>query len=158
MTREKKQELTLRITQANKTELIEILYEMILAYVDDAQRAHADGNRTEYRDAIRKTRGCFNELLASLNFEYELATNFLQLYMYCNRELALADVKNDTEYLTHVCRVVGKLQETYVELAKMDTSGPVMQNSQTVYAGLTYGRNDLTENMADQGVNRGFRA
>lgn len=158
MTREKKQELTLRITQANKTELIEILYEMILVYVDDAQRAHADGNRTEYRDAIRKTRGCFNELLASLNFEYELATNFLQLYMYCNRELALADVKNDTEYLTHICRVVGKLQETYVELAKMDTSGPVMQNSQTVYAGLTYGRNDLTENMADQGVNRGFRA
>ncbi len=158
MTREKKQELTLRITQANKTELIEILYEMILVYVDDAQKAHADGNRTEYRDAIRKTRGCINELLASLNFEYELATNFLQLYMYCNRELALADVKNDAEYLTHVCRVVGKLQETYVELAKMDTSGPVMQNSQTVYAGLTYGKNNLTENMADQGMNRGFRA
>ncbi len=158
MTREKKQELTLRITQANKTELIEILYEMILVYADDAQKAHADGNRTEYRDAIRKTRGCINELLASLNFEYELATNFLQLYMYCNRELALADVKNDAEYLTHVCRVVGKLQETYVELAKMDTSGPVMQNSQTVYAGLTYGKNNLTENMADQGMNRGFRA
>lgn len=158
MTREKKQELTLRITQANKTELIEILYEMILVYVEDARKAHADGNRTEYRDAIRKTRGCFNELLASLNFEYELATNFLQLYMYCNRELALADVKNDTEYLSHVYRVVGKLQETYVELAKLDTTGPVMQNSQTVYAGLTYGRNDLTENMTDQGMNRGFRA
>ena len=31
-----------------------------------------------------------------------------------------------------------------------------MNNSQTVYAGLTYGRNQLTENMADQGTNRGM--
>ncbi len=157
MTREKKQELTLRITQANKIELIEILYEMVLAYVEDAEKAHAEQNRTEYRDAIRKTRGCINELLSSLNFEYELATNFLQLYMYCNRELALADVRNDVEHLEHVRRVVGKLQVTYVELAKMDTTGPVMQNSQAIYAGLTYGRGELTENMTDQGVNRGFR-
>lgn len=158
MTREKKQELTLRITQANKTELIEILYEMVLEYVNDAVKARANQDRVAYRDAIRKTRGCINELLSSLNFEYELATNFLQLYMYCNRELALADVKNDSDHLEHVSRVVGKLQQTYTELAKMDTSGPVMQNSQTVYAGLTYGRGELTENMADQGMNRGFRA
>ncbi|MBQ7954713.1 MAG: flagellar export chaperone FliS [Lachnospiraceae bacterium] len=158
MTREKKQELTLRITQANKTELIEILYEMVLCYVDDAVKAHENGDRAEYRDSIRKTRGCINELLSSLNLDYNLAMNFLQLYLYCNRELALADVKNDCEHLEHVHRVVGKLQEAYVELAKQDTSGPVMQNSQTVYAGLTYGRGELTENMADQGMNRGFRA
>ena len=33
-----------------------------------------------------------------------------------------------------------------------------MNNSQTVYAGLTYGKNVLTENMADQGANRGMFA
>lgn len=158
MTKEKKQELTLRITQANKTELIEILYEMVLCYVDDAMVAYEKGDKAEYREAIRKTRGCVKELLSSLNFAYELAGNFLQLYMYCNRELAMADVKNDCGHLANVRLVVGKLQEAYVELAKQDTSEPVMQNSQTVYAGLTYGRGELTENMTDQGMNRGFRA
>lgn len=158
MTREKKQELTLRITQANKTELIEILYEMVLCYVEDAMVAHERNDRAQYRDAIRKARGCFGELMSSLNMDYELAMRFLELYLYCNRELALADVKNDCIHLKNICRVVGKLQTAYMELSKQDTSGPVMQNSQTVYAGLTYGKGDLTENMADQGMNRGFRA
>lgn len=156
MTREKKQELTRRITQANKTEMIEILYEMILCYLEDASEAHDRQERGEYREAIRKARNCFRELLSSLNLEQELAVHLLQLYMYCNRELAHADVKNDAAYLAHVRRVVGSLQEAYVQLAGQDTSGPVMQNSQTVYAGLTYGRGELTENMADQGTNRGF--
>ena len=158
MTREKKQELTRKITQANKTELIEILYEMILCYLEDAGEAHASGSRAEYRDAIRKMRGCFNELLASLNLEYELAVRLLQLYLYCNRELALADVKNDHTHLEHIYGVISKLQAAYQELARMDTSGPVMQNSQVVYAGLTYGRGELTENMTDQGMNRGVLA
>ena len=39
MTKECRQQFTLRITQANKTELIVILYEMILTYLDDAERA-----------------------------------------------------------------------------------------------------------------------
>lgn len=158
MTKEKKQEFTLRITQANKTELIEILYEMVLSYLDEAVNAYERQNRAEFREAIRKTRGCFSELLASLNLEYELAVNLLQLYRYCNRELTLADVKNSCEHLQHIRPIMEKLQAAYAELAKQDTSGPVMQNSQTVYAGLTYGRGELTENMADQGINRGFRA
>lgn len=156
MTREKKQELTLRITQANKTELIEILYEMVLCYLEDAFVAHEDSDRASFRAAIRKTRGCFNELLSSLNFEYELANCFSQLYLYCIKELALADVKNQTEHLKHIVKVVEQLKDAYVELAKQDTSAPVMKNSQTIYAGLTYGRGELTENMADQGSNRGY--
>ena len=40
MTKELKQEYTLRITQANKTQLITILYEMLLVYVDDARTAY----------------------------------------------------------------------------------------------------------------------
>ena len=156
MTREKKQELTLRITQANKTELIEILYEMILCYIEDAMAAHEDDDRPLFREAIRKTRGCFNELLASLNLEYELATCLLQLYLYCVKELALADVKNQTENLSHIVKVVEQLKDAYIELAKQDTSAPVMQNSQVIYAGLTYGRGELTENLTDQGPNRGY--
>lgn len=156
MTKEKKQELTLRITHANKTELIEILYEMVLCYIEDAMLAHEEGDRVSFREAIRKTRGCFTELLSSLNYEYELANCFSQLYLYCVKELALADVKNHTEHLKHIVSIVVQLKDAYVELSKQDTSAPVMQNSQTIYAGLTYGRGELTENLADQSSNRGY--
>lgn len=158
MTKECKQQFTLRITQANKTELIVILYEMILAYIADAKEALASQEIPEFREALRKVRGCLRELNLSLNLDYELAGRLLSLYMYCNRELTKADIRKEEEPMEHVSMVIGKLLTAYRELAKQDTSAAVMQNSQTVYAGLTYDKNSLSENMADQGSNRGFRA
>lgn len=156
MTKELKQEYTLRISQANKTQLITILYEMVLLYIDEAEEALDADNRMEYKSAIRKIRGCMNELTASLNFDYELAQNFLQLYLYVNRELVKASSHNDRENLEHVRQVIDQLHKAYEQIETQDTSGPVMGNTQTVYAGLTYGRNTLTENIADPSANRGF--
>ena len=158
MTKECKQQFTLRITQANKTEMIVILYEMILTYMSDAEEELEKGDIAAYREALRKTRGCFGELLASLNLEYDLAARFLSLYLYCNRELVKADIRKKSEPLTHVRSVIEKLLAAYRELATQDTSGPVMQNSQTVYTGLTYGKNKLSEDMTEESANRGFRA
>lgn len=157
MTQELKQELTLRITQANKTQLIVILYEMSLAYLEDGRNAHEAGNRNEFRDAIRKTRGCINELMASLHFEYELSVNFLQLYLYINKELARADVRNEVSPLENSIKILSSLHKAYEELSKQDLSQPVMSNTQTVYAGLTYGKSNLNESLSNQGADRGFR-
>lgn len=157
MTKELKKEYTLKITQANKTQLITILYEMLMIYMDEAKDAHKGTNRAEFRESIRKARGCVNELLASLNFDYELSVNFLELYLYVNRELARAEVRNTVEPLENAGKVIGRLHEAYEKLQLEDTSGPVMENVQTIYAGLTYGKNNLNENLTDQGTDRGFR-
>ena len=157
MTTELKQEYTLRITQANKTQLITILYEMVLLYIDEAENALAADNKLEFKSAVRKIRGCIDELTASLNFDYELAQNFLQLYLYVNRELVKASSHYEKEGLGHVRLVIEQLHKAYQQIENQDTSGPVMGNTQTVYAGLTYGRSTLTENLADPAANRGFR-
>ena len=146
----------MRITQANKTQLITILYEMVLIYIDEAEAALSEDDRAEYKSAIRKIRGCMNELTASLNLEYDLAQNLLQLYLYVNRELVQASVHNEKENLEHIRLVIGELQKAYKKIENQDVSGPVMGNTQTVYAGLTYGRNTLTENITDPASNRGF--
>lgn len=156
MTRELKQEYTLRISQANKTQLITILYEMVLLYIDEAKEALNAGSRMEYKSAIRKIHGCMDELTASLNLDYELAQNLLQLYLYVNRELVKASSHNDKENLEHVRKVIDQLHKAYAQIEIQDTSGSVMGNTQAVYAGLTYGRNTLTENIADPSANRGF--
>ncbi|MDE6740463.1 MAG: flagellar protein FliS [Lachnospiraceae bacterium] len=156
MTKELKQEYTLRISQANKTQLITILYEMVLLYVDEALEALDAGQKMEYKSAIRKIRGCIDELTASLNLDYELAHNLLQLYLYISRELVKASTHYEAENLEHVRLIIGELHKAYQAIEDQDTSGPVMGNTQTVYAGLTYGRNTLTENIADSVTNRGF--
>jgi flagellar protein FliS len=51
------------------------------------------------------------------------------------------------------------LKKGFVEVAKQDTRGPVMENTQQVYAGLTYGRNALNEVLVNANESsRGFRA
>lgn len=156
MTKELKQEFTLKITQANKTQMIVILYEMLLIYLEEARCAHAKDDMEEFRKSIKRTKACLHELMASLHFEYELSRNLLALYGYADRELTKADVRKSTKELDHVECVIVKLHAAYEEISTQDTSAPVMSNTQTVYAGLTYGRNSLAENLADQGSNRGF--
>lgn len=156
MTKELKQEYTLRITQANKTQLITILYEMALLYVDEAEEALTAGNRTELKNAVRRIQGCMCELMDSLHMEYEVAQNLLQLYLYVNREVAKAALYDNVENLEHVRPVLKKLAAAYKEIEAQDMTGSVMGNTQAVYAGLTYGKDTLAENMASPDANRGF--
>ncbi len=156
MTREERQQFTLRITQANSTGLVVILYEMLLCYLRDARESLEAGEEQELHAAARKARGCLNELLASLRPAYEPAPALRQLYLFCIRRLALAEAKRDEAILREIENVICPLHQAYAEVAPQNDAGSVMENSQTVYAGLTYGRNTLTENMADQGANRGM--
>lgn len=160
MKKEDKQQFTFRITQANPTQLVVILYEMLLCYLEDALQALAQdtaaGDQDEFREAVRKARGCLNELMGSLHMEYEPAPALMQLYLFCLRRLALGEQRRDGRMLGEVKRVIEPLCHAYERLAEQNGAGPVMHNSQTVYAGLTYGKNTLTENMADQGANRGM--
>lgn len=158
MTSECKQQFTLRITQANPTELVVILYEMMLCYLKESKDFLQADDKDAFREAVRKSRGCLNELITSLNLEYEPAPQMLQLYLFCLRRLAYAEAKKDVTPLAEIEKVIRPLQTAYSEIAGQNKQGPVMNNSQTVYAGLTYGKNTLTENMADQGTNRGMLA
>ncbi len=164
MTKECKQQFTLRISQANATELVVILYEMVLAYLDDGQEARKAEDKAALLEAIQKTRGCINELLNSLNLKYEPAPQMQQLYLYCIGKLAACEGgcqqggMGDDACFDEIRQVIQPLHDAYQEIAKLNNDGAVMNNSQTVYAGLTYGKHALTENMADQGANRGVLA
>ena len=158
MTKEQKQGFTFRVTQANSTELVVILYEMLDCYVTDGRDMLKQGDRDGFRNAVRCAKGCVGELMNSLNLKYEPAPTLLSLYGYCIRRLTAATVRESTEPLEEVEKIIKPLMAAYRQIADQNTSGPVMNHSQTVYAGLTYGRNTLTENMTDQGSNRGMLA
>ncbi|MBR4084733.1 MAG: flagellar protein FliS [Lachnospiraceae bacterium] len=157
MTKEVKQQFTLRISRANSTELVVILYEMTLQFLEEAANAFKDGDFVGYKEAIRKVRGCINELIQSLHLEYEPAPKLLRLYLYCIRRLAYAEVRKEPQVLDEIRMVLSKLQEAYAQIAPVNTSAPVMSNTQSVISGLTYGKGAaLTEDMTGQDSNRGM--
>ena len=70
--------------------------------------------------------------------------------------LVRADIRKETEELISVREMLVELRRAFIEVNKSDNSGMMMQNTQQVYAGLTYSRTSLNENMYSD-VNRGYK-
>ncbi|MCQ2082577.1 MAG: flagellar protein FliS [Lachnospiraceae bacterium] len=155
MTKELKQEYTLKVSQANPSEMIVILYEILLEYIEEARVCHGNQDLEGFRAAIVHATAVLRELSSSINFENEIAGNLLSLYVYCTKELSKASIHNSAEELYHAEIVIQKLHKTYIEVASYDKSSPVMKNTQTVYAGLTYGKESLVVHL-NQNLNRGY--
>ncbi len=158
MTTETKQGFTRRITSANKTQLVVIVYEMLLVYLEDAKNAfHAD-DRKEFVTNLKMARECIGQMRTTLNFQYELSKNLFQLYCFADRELAADMYGYKLDNLDVVTMIFTKLHDAYYTISSQDDSEPLMSNIQTVYAGFTYGKTDLNENVVGYDAKRGYFA
>ena len=151
---------TRRITSANKSEIIVIIYDIIEENLALAKKALAEGDRETYRNEIKQAISFVKELLVSLDMNYEVSKNLASLYIYVSRCLNFALVSGKKEEIEAAEKVIRKLGDSFREVAKTDESKPVMENTQRVYAGITYGRGlDLDETLVAPAMeSRGFRA
>jgi flagellar protein FliS len=156
MTNETKQAFTRRITKANRTQLVVVVYDMLLEYIKDAKDAKAIGDLQEFGRSLELARGCISDLRQNLNFNYEPSRNLFSIYSYCDRQLANDIFNGSTDNLVVVCNMINKLRKSFYELSLTDKSEPLMENTQEVYAGLTYGRNDINETLVNPSLSRGF--
>ena len=149
-----------RVTQANKTELVVIIYEAALASIEEGRKALHAGAIPEARREIGSARDLIAELMRSLDMKYNISTYLMELYRFGHRELCNAMAYRDTKHLDNAAHILEGILPSFKELAKQDESGPVMQNSQTIVAGLTYGPgSDLRETIGvGIGSSRGFQA
>ena len=157
MKKEKKQEFTFRITRANKTQMVVILYDMVLTYLQDALEELENKKIKEFKWNIGRAKECLDELLNSLHVEYEPANTLKGLYFFYKRELSTAAVQQDGKKVLIIMDMIKELRESYEKISSQDTSAPIMENAQAVYAGLTYGKDSLNENLSAQSIQRGFR-
>lgn len=156
MTNETIKKYTRRIAEANKTEIIAIVYEILEIYLDDAIMAHKEGDMELFDSSLKKASKCFNDLIDALDLQYEISKNLMSIYMFMNKEISIASVKRDAVTVSRIQAMVTKLKISFEELAKQDESNAVMGNAQGVYAGLTYGKGTLNESIDIQS-NRGFK-
>ena len=91
MTPEKKQDFTRRITQANRTELVVILYEILLVYIEDAMQAFEQNEKEVFVQNLNMVRECIKEMRVSLDFAYDISKNLFALYCFADKEVA-ADI------------------------------------------------------------------
>ena len=150
-----KQEFTRRISQCNRGELIVIMYDIVFAYIEEAKKAHEHKDYEGYKMAIKKAQKSIDSLMHGLDFKYNLSRDLHKLYVYAKNCLAKAIYQNRLDGIYEAEKVLKSLYASFCEVAKTDTSGPLMRNTQQVYAGMTYGRNTLIENCYEDN-HRGF--
>lgn len=159
MRKDKQKEFARRIAQANRTELLVVTYDIILEEIHGALEAFVEQDMTEYRHSLKQAQRFLSELMSTLDFRYEPAVRLMSIYEYVQRILVRSDARGDDAGLAHAIHIISRLREAYNQIADQDTRGTVMQNAQTVFAGLTYGRGSLNEtNIDPNGASRGFLA
>ena len=158
MKQEQIRDFTRRISQSNRSGLTVVTFEIILAYIEDAAKCHGSADYRGFCSALRHAQRGVDALVQSLDFGYEISGNLYALYVYAKEEMAKAVIKNDWNTAEHAKKVLAELYAAFAEAAKDDGSAPLMQNTQQVFAGVTYGRDDLTEMFQDAGQSRGFLA
>ena len=150
---------TARITQANRSELVVITYDLIIDSIESAKESLAKADILNYERELKRVQKLLNELMGSLDYRFPISKDLFQLYSFCHRRVVSAFFKKDAEFLLVVTSVIGKLRVGFEGVAKEDNSRPVMANTQKLYAGLTYGRNALDEVfLSANEASRGFKA
>ncbi len=146
-----------RISQASKTELVVIMYDMAQEYLKDAIQALNDDDKIGFCNNIRQVKRVIDELSSGLDMQYEIANELFVLYMQADKILIKCLARMDNEGLDKVENMLNKLRESFYKLSKDDDSGPVLKNVQQVYAGLTYssagGSNEIYNDPVN---NRGY--
>ena len=154
MTDEKKKEFTLRISQANRTAMVALTYEMTMEYLSDARAA---SSIEEFEIAVKRAKRCVEQLRDVLNYDYNLSYHLMQIYNFVTIELDKAVYRRDPAEFEESEAILSKLREAFDNAAKQDDSPPLMKNAESVAVGVTYGRDGGSfDSLISGQINRGF--
>ena len=73
MDSEKRKAYTTRISQANRSGLVVVMYDIFFTYLDDARAAYDAADWDAYKEALRRAQRAIDELISALNFSYDLS-------------------------------------------------------------------------------------
>lgn len=159
MNKDRLREFAVRVTQANQSQLIVILYDILEADLESATDAINAKDYKTYEKELRHASRVINQLMGALDYRYPLSYDLLSLYSYLNKKLVCAQMSRSNQDFPEILDLINDLRVGFLEVSKQDDSGPMMQNTQQIYAGLTYGRGTLNESSLNPSdIHRGFKA
>lgn len=145
MTKDELKSFSLKVAQSSKSELVVTTYDIILNYIQSAQEAYESGNKKDFVYNLKKVMEFLKELISALDYHYAVSYDLMSLYLFLNKCLIEAVVTLKNDKLDRLAKIIINLKRGFEEVSKVDKSGPVMKNRGQVYAGLTYGKGNLTE-------------
>lgn len=146
MTKEEINIYKMRITQAGVLELTLIMLEMEMQWMEEAMEAFDKQEGEQYEDCVTKAQSTQLELMNVLNVNNAVALDVYSVFVYINKKLIESKIRKKPQELERCVKMLSKFYHSFQAIASTDVAGPVMRQSEKIYAGLTYGTHGLIEN------------
>lgn len=108
-----------KILTATPAELTLMLYEGAIKFCNVAILGIEQNNIEKTNTNIKKCKAIIAELRATLNFDYPVAQDFENVYVYISQRLSDANMKKDKEILEEVLRHLRGMRDTWKEVMKL---------------------------------------
>ena len=111
------------VLTAGPGELVLMLYDGCLKQVRLARLAIEEKLLEQKNSSLMKAQSIVSELMATLNFDYEISDSLYALYDYFLNELITANIDLDTKRLDNVENMLGELRDTWEQMIKQQKTG-----------------------------------
>lgn len=106
------------IKTASPGELTLMLYNGCIKFINQAKQFIEQKDIEKANNAIIRAQDIIQELLVTLNMDYEISKNLAALYDFMYRRLIDANISKDVEALDEVLDLVTELRDTWKEVIK----------------------------------------
>ena len=118
------------VQTASPGELTLMLYNGCLKFIKLARKAIEENNIPARNENLIKAQNIIQELMVTLNMEYEVAKSMMTMYDYIYRRLVEANVKNDAAILDEVEGYVTEFRDTWKQVIQINRQRQYAQGGQ----------------------------
>ncbi|MBY0404966.1 MAG: flagellar export chaperone FliS [Cyanobacteria bacterium] len=110
-----------QIETASQEELLILLFEGAIRFLNIAKVAHSEKNIEKYHNNLLKAQRILTEFMSSLDMELggEIAKNLFNLYEYLHYQLVQANIKKDVTMIDEVLNHLRQLKGTWEEAIRI---------------------------------------
>ncbi|OXS55890.1 flagellar export chaperone FliS [Cohnella sp. CIP 111063] len=106
------------VQTASPAQLILMLYDGAIRFIKQGIDGIEAKDYQKANHSLIRSQHIVNELIASLNHEYPIANNLLDIYDYANRKLIEANMKKNKQSASEVISILSELREAWVQIIK----------------------------------------
>ncbi|MEK4127767.1 flagellar export chaperone FliS [Anoxybacillus sp. FSL W8-0382] len=115
---------------ASPGELTLMLYNGCLKFIAQAKKAIEDKDIEARNTNLLKAQKIIQELMVTLNMEYEVAKSMMTMYDYIYRRLVEANIKSDMSILEEVEGYVKEFRDTWKQVIQINRQRQYAQGGQ----------------------------
>jgi flagellar protein FliS len=107
------------IMTAPPERLVVMLYDGAIRFLMQSAEAMRAGTRERARERMRRAEAVIDELNLSLDMKYgEIPQRLRSVYLFCKRQIVLANLEAQPEHLDRVTELLGDLRDSWAQIAE----------------------------------------